>query len=608
MARKARNRPYTPKSEAARQILGQSVNPGGGSAPLPPYHQIIDRGAGLPNEATKPGTGPAQPGLRRQMDVSQNVAAKPLPPNTAVDIENHPSSNDATNATSYEPLPLNPVGTLSAETTQALDAMASEKAVDLASEFIPGQIAANSYYGPLLQNYLRSLPRPTDDVERDFGIDIYEKMMNDPVASAGVQALKVMALSSGVRFVGRVARPTPWDDSPEHAHDYAASEAILAFVQSSMRRLQQPLSAIVMDMLDCLAYGHAIAEMVYAPKQGQIVLRALRVKNRYRYAYVTDRFLSFLGVVPTEKAAGIIPVEWVLPRRKFWHLTAFTHQSDPRGRSLLRAAYHPWYMKQEIWINYLKYLLQFATPSILAILDDLARNVPELDGNGNPLLLPNGRPKEISAEQAVTNILANFSNASAMALRFVKEVKILQADGSGDPYTRALEYCDNQMLMAIIMNPRALSEAKHGSKADSDTANDILSTFVNMIQRQTEECFNRDVTDALVRLNYGDEAVDKYAPLMMLSTNNERDTIKLGMMFAQLGAAGLLDPSQYPAMDALIGIPPRDMDALMARMQSDVANAIQTHQHYAALLHAASAPPDPNLDTATMPLDQGGLD
>lgn len=467
-------------------------------------------------------------------------------------------ANDASNQAAYDPLALNPAGVLSAPSVPELDGLAADKAVDLRAEFIPGQIAGNSYYGPLLQNYLRSLPRPTDDVERDFGIDIYEKMLNDPAVSSAIQALKVQALSSGVRFTGRVQQPSPWQKDAAKEAAYARCAAMRAFIEATMQRLQQPLSAIVADMLDCLAYGHSLAEMVFSAEGGTLKLTALRVKNRYRYAYVTDRFLQCVGVVPTEKAAGIIPVEWVIPRRKFWHQVIFTHQSDPRGRSLLRPAYNAWYMKQQTWMNYLKYLLQFATPSVLALLDDMAKDGVLTDEHGNVQRGPGGQPIAQSAEALVTAKLAKFANSSSLALRYVKQFQVLQASGAGEPYLNAIDLYNREMAMAIIMAPRALLEAQYGSKADSAAGKDLLDTFTCYIQRETEAAFYRDVIHPLCVMHFGQADADAFAPVMLLSSDNQRDTVEYGNMVANLARAGYLHSSQYQGIDAQIGLPERE--------------------------------------------------
>lgn len=452
----------------------------------------------------------------------------------------------------YAPLP--------AQSAQALDAAASNAPVDPQREYIPGQMAASSYYGPLLQDYLRSLPRPTDDVERDFGMDIYEKMLNDPVVSSAIQALKIQALSSGVRFTARKSegKRVKGESFAADAGEYGRSEEMRLFIEETMNGLQQPLSAIISDMLDCLAFGHSLAEMVFAPAGNVLKLTALRVKNRARFAYVTDRFLQLLGVVPSEQAAGIVPAEWVIPRRKFWHLTIFTHQSDPRGRSLLRPAYNAWNLKQQSWNHYLKYLMQFATPSILALLYDDAKDQHLLDDEGHFVTDHNGERITLSAEEMVTRKLTKFANSSVMALRQVKQCEIVQAQGAGEPYLNAITLYNNEMAQAIVMAPRALMEAQYGSKADSVTGKDLLDTFTSYIQREVEAAFYRDVIHPLCVLNFGQADADRYAPLMLLSSDNQRDTVQYGNMVANLARAGYLHDSQHAGIDGQIGLPERE--------------------------------------------------
>jgi hypothetical protein len=68
---------------------------------------------------------------------------------------------------------------------------------DLRREYVAG--GALGWYGP----YVRSLPWTIDDVTRDFGDDLYERMLYDAQVAACVQVLKASVLESGMVLTSR---------------------------------------------------------------------------------------------------------------------------------------------------------------------------------------------------------------------------------------------------------------------------------------------------------------------------------------------------------------------------------------------------------------------
>ena len=43
------------------------------------------------------------------------------------------------------------------------------------------------------QQFQRALPRYVDDAERDFGTDLYDRMLRDPMVAAAIDTLKMRA-------------------------------------------------------------------------------------------------------------------------------------------------------------------------------------------------------------------------------------------------------------------------------------------------------------------------------------------------------------------------------------------------------------------------------
>lgn len=430
-------------------------------------------------------------------------------------------------------------------------------ASSLLREYLTSAIALNgSYYDyqGSYAKYLQSLPRHVDDVERDFGLDIYQKMLHDSAVSSSLGTIKTQVLSAGVRLSGRVAQPASCNTDQEQLAQYQQSEQIRGLCEDMLDGLQQPIEAILMEMLDCLAYGNALAEATYATRDGQLWLQTLRVKPRKRYAFVVDDFLHCPGVVPAAYAWGRLEENpaYLIPREKLFLLTFSARGGDPRGYSLLRPAYNWWYLKQQITPDYLKYLKQYATPSIAGFLPPNAGDVQ----TGQYTV--DGAPETIPAAEAMLSQLITFANGTALVLENGSDIKPIQMQGTGEAYLQAFDFFDRQITRAILFNARAVMEAQHSSKADSDTSQDIVGAFVAYLRRMVETAFYHDVLYQVVKFNYGEALAKKYTPTLLLADVQQEDLAQYGNMIARLQSSGFLHASQYQGIDARLKLPERD--------------------------------------------------
>jgi hypothetical protein len=445
---------------------------------------------------------------------------------------------------------------------------------DISQERLLSYAVNGAYYGYMsgYAQYLQSLPRHVDDIERDFGLDIYKKMLHDSAVSSSVNSIKTDVLSSGVRLTGRIAQPAAFKDDPEALREYEQSEQIKGEVEDMLDGLQQPIEEILDEMLDCLAYGHTLAEKVYTAKDGKLMLSTLRVKPRTRYSFIANAYMDVLGAVPVEFAAGMMEQfpEQGVPREKIFLLSFGSKGGDPRGQSILRPAYNWWYLKQQICPHYLKYLVQFATPSLLGILPEGAGEI--MTGEVNP----DGTPVTKTAETAMVEALEQFQNASTMAMGHGGDVRPIQVAGNGEAYLEGFNFFDAQITRAIVMSARALMEAEHGSKADSDSSQDVKDKCVSSLRRKVETSFYRDVIFPTVRYNYGADVAKRFAPVLTLADVAQEDLVAYGNMIANLTRGGYLHESQYPGIDAKLGLPERDMEAMETEKEQRQASSFIT--------------------------------
>lgn len=422
---------------------------------------------------------------------------------------------------------------------------------------------------------ISSLPAYVDDAERDFGTDIYNRMMNDPAVFSSVLALKTMILSSGYRVLTRVNQPSAFKADPQAEAEYQRATEISDFISAMLDRLQEPLEGIIDDALDCLIYGHVLLEKTYEHRNGKLVLATLRAKPREAYRFAVDQYMNVLGVVGATTATGgiisvtsIVSTDAIIPRDKFVLMSFMPRRGDPRGRSLLRSAYNAWYLKQQAWPEYLKSLSTFGTPSLVGTLPEDAGEVQTYDSNGTPDAVP------VTAADDLLAKLLGFRNASAIVIPHGATVEPVNSAGDGSIYSNAIDVFDKQIARAILIAVRATMESQHGSRADSQTAQDIVGEFAQWIQRSVEATLFRDVIQPTVRLNFGDEVADSnLCPYLALSDIAREDVVATGNMIANLAQANLIDESQLPGIDSKLNLPERDYDAQAERLQTQRDNA-----------------------------------
>jgi hypothetical protein len=405
-----------------------------------------------------------------------------------------------------------------------------------------------------LQNVPKALPFAFDDLTADFGDDIYERMLFDPQVAACLHTLKAAILADGVGVVPAVT------DKADAAQGRA--QEIADFVAADLEDLNPSLDDSLWSLADAMAYGNKTAEQVYRLDGGALHLAALKVKERRTTAFVVDAYLNTIGVL------GLIPGQPMpvmssyliddpartpnlLPREKFAILSYWPRDSDPRGTSILRAAYRPWWDKQQTIPEYLKYLAQFAGPSIIATAPESVLPYLPSDADGNPT----AGGTLLSVEQQIANQLANFRNGTYLVLPFGATAQPLQVAGDGQAFMHAFDRFDRQISVAILHQTLATNEGQHMARAAATVHQDVLALLIRMGKRAVARMLKRDVFRPLVRYNFGEDAARLLTPDANMSEVEAEDLSPRMVAVAQLADKGLIFPSQLPEIFGDLGLP-----------------------------------------------------
>jgi hypothetical protein len=400
----------------------------------------------------------------------------------------------------------------------------------------------------------RALPPYLDDVSRDFGLDVYEKMLVDAQVAACIAILKAAIIEEGVTLTPAI------DDEADP--DYEQARLIADEATAMLDDLETPLDDVLWDLLSAVALGNRVAEQVYEARPATTIdnrtmlqVRALKVKPVRSVAFVTDAYMNVLGLVGAKPGqaipavANLAPTE-IIPREKFCVLTWRPKDGDPRGTSVLRPAYDPWWRKRQTIPEYLKYLAQFAGPSVWATPGERAE----------PTTDPNDPTVVQTPEEALLAALLDWRNGMATALPFGTQVNAIAVQGEGKAFLNAMAACNLEITKAILTQSLATEEGEHMARAAAQVHADVLDTLVRQGRRSVVRMLYRDVLRQWIRVNWGDAAIT-LTPIPSLGVTEQRDLPAMMGAISQLWNAGYLHPSQQAGIDDDLNLPPRDLTA-----------------------------------------------
>lgn len=459
---------------------------------------------------------------------------------------------------------------------------------DLRKEYVAG--------GPFMVTApYRTLSWSVDDLEQDFGDDIYDRMRHDPQIESTVELLRLASIAQGIYLVPpqRDEKSLESEEGPKPSDPEAEkAKEIAIFCKQVLDNMDGDFASnTIYDLLDGILYGSRVGELIYhvpehGPLKDKLVLKDIKIKPRRSLAFVVDRFMNIIGILgrlPTQPATFMMgsiesldQVPNLLPREKFIVFSFRPRDEDPRGTSIARPAYNAWWLKMQTWPEYLKFITQFAGPSIVGTTAEGAEASPALDPlTGEPVINPEtGTILFIEPEEAMKSALENFRNGSVIAVPFGASVKTLDVQHIGSPFTDAIELFDRQMAKAILSQTLATEEGRYQARAAAQTHQDVLGLVVQNLKAIVASVIKQDVLRPLVLYNFGPDLV-YLTPDVNLTQTEQHDFAVNAQAVASLQKSGYLHPSQLPQVDSMIGLPPRGPEAIQPTDQNQNQNQNQ---------------------------------
>lgn len=396
---------------------------------------------------------------------------------------------------------------------------------------------------------LSALPQAFDDLTRQFGVDIYDQMLTDSEVAASIDVIVYAAVATPP-VVDAALTP----DEPDYATAVHVADFVRDMVESWDTSLQDTLRILIRQ---ALAYGTALAELIWESTSDAWLISEIRPVDLRDYALIVDGFNIVHGIAPTNlynrfPVGSYMPIhdgqtiDNMLPRSKALLLAWQPNGSDPRGRSLLRAAYAPWWAKQQIINEMVTWFARFAQPSIWGTTAEGAQDICTTNPDGSQTI---ERPTDQLLEA-----LTQFRNASAIALPYGSQVNTINVSESGAVFFAGLDWADNAIRRAILKQHLATGEGQHQARAAAEVHQDILGLMILTVRNWLGDQVRRDVFAPIVKANFGDDA-ERYIPHLDLG-DGDGFPISAGEV-AQLQAVGWFTDDQMAVMDKRLGLPVR---------------------------------------------------
>ena len=420
----------------------------------------------------------------------------------------------------------------------------------------------------------QSLPHGFDDLSKTLGYRAYEAMLTDPAVQSCYLGLKLSILDGGMQLMPAVQPPPerrakakqltrePGKEAdPKSAltPDEQLSQDVCDFCTWAVGRIPD-FGTCLLQLLDAMAFGCKLAEATFevmddGPRKGKLAWKSIKVKPNWAWQFIVDSFMNIQGYLSYLPAIGQYVI--VAPD-KFCLYQWLPRNGDPRGTSILRAAYAAWNLKIQTFPWYYQHLCRWGSPGVDFEMaeGDTSPRIP-VDQFGNPI--PGAQPVD-PVTFHLQNVTA-YQGGSVLVHPAGSKVNVFEPKSPGEAFLLGFDFFDRQVCLAIELQTRATLEAKNGSKADSETAQDKRGPVVTWGRTSLASSVRFGLLKKLVELNFGKSAAEDHLPLVSFGKTEHQDRPNLWNAVASLARSGYIGESQKAELDADVGLPVRDAEA-----------------------------------------------
>lgn len=347
---------------------------------------------------------------------------------------------------------------------------------------------------------------PAAGADRSCG-ETYSRMLQDPVISGAVDLLILKTVGEGMRLEGE-------------------DKALNTFLTDMLNGFSLPLSEILREALSAIVYGSAVFEKIFEYRNGCFVIGDLKYKPPGTYRFRLDDYGNLKGIITRENE--------VLPPEKFF---VFVNKGAAgNGISSLSPCRPLWHMKREKVEEYGKYLTLYGSPALIGTIPE---SFPLCD------------------RQRILGDMGKLKSGGTMVVSSGTEINQIKMQNNESLYLNFIDFCNREMVTAILGSNRATMEARYGSRADSETSLLLIEDKVKFYRQNLAEAVKDSLLYPIAEANLGREAADRLTPAPEFVPDRTEDIISYGGMIGKLYSSGYLDPSQTAGIDAMLRLPER---------------------------------------------------
>ena len=317
---------------------------------------------------------------------------------------------------------------------------------------------AVSYYN----RAARFLPFNSDELWRKRGnLDIYLEMSRDSHIKACVETKKNLLIGQGFEI----------ECENEELKKFVNANFTTFYEGNFIEDMQQVLNAMI--------YGFSIFEKIYKVVNGKMVLK--RLTSIPQDSIIFD--LDYYGNVTSINQYANMNLLKPLNKDKFLIMSWNYSNSNPYGNSDLRAAYLPWFAKQEV-ITYLNMFLErYGMPYIVAKYDSGNEGLrTELEEVIKSLMAANGAVLPAEVDLEIIEVAKQVVNV------FIDTIQQYNRDISA------------ALLVPDLMGFNATSG---GSYSLGEEQLKIFQLNIDRHRLALQDIINRQVIKQIIDLNFG---------------------------------------------------------------------------------------------------------
>lgn len=410
------------------------------------------------------------------------------------------------------------------------------------------------YGGRVQEDFLRQLQGPK-------AVAVFREMAdNHPVIGAILHAIEMQ-----FRSVDWTVRPS------DPNNDRAVDEA--QFVAGAMDDMSHSWHDLISNILSMLVYGFSVHEIVYKRRQGprpdgdssaysdgRIGWRKLPIRGQDTIdSWMFDEHGGIEGIVQVDYASDKGRVE--LPIEKALLFRTSSKMNNPRGRSILRNAYVPWYYQRRIL-------------EIEAI--GIERDLAGLPVAFVPpqLLSDNASAAESASLAAIKTIVRNIRRDEQEGLVYplaydpdtgnlAYDIKLLSTGGRRQFDTNAIAArYDARIAMSVLADFILLGHEKVGTQALSVSKISLFQESIGAWLEAIADVFNKHAIPRLMRLN---GVADDLFPTLQYTPPKNVDLVEVADYVSKLTGAGAILPDDGMSewLRDLAGIPAEEDEELL---------------------------------------------